>query len=79
MQVQRLSYEVNRQLLSESGPQLGGYHVLSALSAAPAADSRSPRWPPASAGAAAACPAARRGLAGWVAPGGLMRAAGVAA
>jgi DNA-binding MarR family transcriptional regulator len=36
MQVQlRLSYEMNRQLLSDSQLQLGDYHVLSALSAAP--------------------------------------------
>jgi len=36
MQVQlRLSYEMNRQLLSDSDLQLGDYHVLSALSAAP--------------------------------------------
>jgi DNA-binding MarR family transcriptional regulator len=35
MQVQlRLSYEMNRQLLSDSRLQLGDYHVLSALSAA---------------------------------------------
>jgi DNA-binding MarR family transcriptional regulator len=37
MQVQlRLSYEMNRQLLSDAQLQLGDYHVLSALSAAPA-------------------------------------------
>jgi DNA-binding MarR family transcriptional regulator len=36
MQVQlRLSYEMNRQLLRDSDLQLGDYHVLSALSAAP--------------------------------------------
>ncbi len=36
MQVQlRLSYEMNRQLLSDGQLQLGDYHVLSALSAAP--------------------------------------------
>jgi DNA-binding MarR family transcriptional regulator len=38
MQVQlRLSYEMNRQLLSDSRLQLGDYHVLSALSTAPQA------------------------------------------
>jgi DNA-binding MarR family transcriptional regulator len=36
MQVQlRLNYEMNSQLLSDSDLQLGDYHVLSALSAAP--------------------------------------------
>ncbi len=52
----RLAYEMNRQLLADSGMSLPDYDVLTALSVAEGDGCRSRCSPPRSAGSAAGCP-----------------------